>query len=856
MASVCNSHELGGVRFQPLKFRFQKGVFGMSLMRKGIERKANLPCIVSLVFVFLLGLVSLSFADEYVTIGKGIPGSYLGVVPFEKGGVDLNVFHTHSGSQLTDTTTEDTNTELSRHTAGRIHIVTAAAWAPNALQGTVVGQVRIFFQDGTYDTLNLILGHNIAEWAFKRKENHPCMFHSGYNVPIAYSRWTMVDSQFPYLAHAFYASRAIRLKPLSHLELVLNPASYTGQPTCPVMESPGDWFGISISAITLQIPCQDPPIFNEPADGEQFTAEEGVPFSFTVRAEAPCGQLDSITTSSLPEGAVLEPGMDTRKFSWTPNFDQGGQTYTVEFTAWAEVGLVSSQDKSISVEINVKDVPNNPPKIRFTQGGPSFCVQQGEPVNFSILAEDTENDIVELRNEPFPYGTASYTPGQGQASGDFSWDTTAAPIGDYKVVIITTDEHGASDSVSVSIGVRPSGLEILEPQYPEITAYLTLFSGDLFVVKVKAAGPDCATPVDLRAEGVPAGAGFRTSSSAGMATGTFYWPFPGPEGDYPVTFIAESTIAQPASRTVIIHVAKAGDELLNDFDGDGIKNEVDPNPWQVSVNYDDTSLGGTTFGYIWSSGDQTLTIEEFPNPDGVLIKSDPAGGAKEAIISKCGGFADLKIPAGVEAVVTCASVITQVLTGILNATYYSAEGVPAFATLRAQNSLTFDPLSFSFSAPATNVEDVMVFAGGKEFFIHPGQTVTIVLDLAIDIKPGSCPNPLNTKSKGVLPVAILGTNEFDVTEIDPRRVQLEGVPPLRWSVEDVATPFDGDRCHCHECGADGFDDLTLKFDNQNLLAALGDVHDGDEIVLTLRGSLLDGTPIEGQDCVLILKKGK
>ena len=32
----------------------------------------------------------------------------------------------------------------------------------------------------------------------------------------------------------------------------------------------------------------------------------------------------------------------------------------------------------------------------------------------------------------------------------------------------------------------------------------------------------------------------------------------------------------------------------------------------------------------------------------------------------------------------------------------------------------------------------------------------------IDIKPQSCPNPLNVNSKGVLPVAILGTDTFDV----------------------------------------------------------------------------------------------
>jgi hypothetical protein len=61
--------------------------------------------------------------------------------------------------------------------------------------------------------------------------------------------------------------------------------------------------------------------------------------------------------------------------------------------------------------------------------------------------------------------------------------------------------------------------------------------------------------------------------------------------------------------------------------------------------------------------------------------------------------------------------------------------------------------------------------------------------VALDIKPGSCPNPLNTVSRGVLPVAILGAADFDVTQIDLSTIQLEGVPPLRSSLEDVSGPF-------------------------------------------------------------------
>jgi hypothetical protein len=131
-----------------------------------------------------------------------------------------------------------------------------------------------------------------------------------------------------------------------------------------------------------------------------------------------------------------------------------------------------------------------------------------------------------------------------------------------------------------------------------------------------------------------------------------------------------------------------------------------------------------------------------------------------------------------------------------------------------------------------------------------------VIPVHIDIKPTSCPNPFNMGSKGVLPVAILGTEDFDVTTIDPASVLLEGVPPLRWNQEDVATPVgpDADTCECTTYGADGYMDLTLKFDHQTIAAALGTVSDGEIRVLTLTGMTYDSIPIMGKDCVVILKK--
>ncbi len=130
--------------------------------------------------------------------------------------------------------------------------------------------------------------------------------------------------------------------------------------------------------------------------------------------------------------------------------------------------------------------------------------------------------------------------------------------------------------------------------------------------------------------------------------------------------------------------------------------------------------------------------------------------------------------------------------------------------------------------------------------------------VSVDIEPGTCPNTLNVKAD-LLPVAILGTEDFDVTSIDPETIYLQGVvEPIRSNVEDVAEPVDGDPCKV--CGdlKDGHADLTLKFDIQAIVGelVLGEVNDGDLEPLTLTGALLDGTPIWGTDCVVIMKKGK
>jgi DNA-binding beta-propeller fold protein YncE len=137
-----------------------------------------------------------------------------------------------------------------------------------------------------------------------------------------------------------------------------------------------------------------------------------------------------------------------------------------------------------------------------------------------------------------------------------------------------------------------------------------------------------------------------------------------------------------------------------------------------------------------------------------------------------------------------------------------------------------------------------------------------VIPVPFDIKPMSCRNPLRIKRSGVVPTAVLGAEDFDVTQVDPATLRLEGVAPLRWSFEDVETPYvpylgKTDPYDCHAVGPDGYLDMTVKFLRYEIVEAIGPVEHRDVLVLTLTGNLLPeygGMPILGEDVVVVILK--
>jgi hypothetical protein len=136
----------------------------------------------------------------------------------------------------------------------------------------------------------------------------------------------------------------------------------------------------------------------------------------------------------------------------------------------------------------------------------------------------------------------------------------------------------------------------------------------------------------------------------------------------------------------------------------------------------------------------------------------------------------------------------------------------------------------------------------------------------LDIKPGSCPNSFNRHSNGNLPVALVGTDTFDVTSVDVASLVIAradgvggGVPPTSSPpivLEDVTAPFAGEPCECDESVPDGIMDLSMKFNSDDLVEALElDLVGCQHVELEVSGTLLDGTAFAGLDCVRLVPTG-
>lgn len=151
----------------------------------------------------------------------------------------------------------------------------------------------------------------------------------------------------------------------------------------------------------------------------------------------------------------------------------------------------------------------------------------------------------------------------------------------------------------------------------------------------------------------------------------------------------------------------------------------------------------------------------------------------------------------------------------------------------------------------TNGDEVIhVSSQNENPFTGASETIAFtvvdpVLEVLIDIKPGSDPNCFNINGHGVIPVAILGSADFDVTLINTGP---NAVNPLVFNGLDVRVRGKkGPLCSIDDTNGDGHLDLVCHFEDD---ASQWVVGDDDEGVIT--GELFDGTLIEGTDSICIV----
>ena len=114
-----------------------------------------------------------------------------------------------------------------------------------------------------------------------------------------------------------------------------------------------------------------------------------------------------------------------------------------------------------------------------------------------------------------------------------------------------------------------------------------------------------------------------------------------------------------------------------------------------------------------------------------------------------------------------------------------------------------------------------------------------VTEIGIDIKPGSKDNPISSKDRGTLPVAILGNGEFDALEI----MNINTIAFGRTGDENSIAFCSPDK---RDVNKDGYRDLVCFFWIQRTGFQCGDTQG------VLKGTTQSGVSVEGKNMVKII----
>lgn len=279
---------------------------------------------------------------------------------------------------------------------------------------------------------------------------------------------------------------------------------------------------------------------------------------------------------------------------------------------------------------------------------------------------------------------------------------------------------------------------------------------------------------------------------------------------------------------------------------------------QVTLYYEATVEGQSTGITLFAGGTQYAIASNGQSSSGSITTNVSAGSTIQAQA--------IAMTPGSTAVLTLSTVP---LDGPTNSPPVADLSAPATAvqnqpiTLDASGSSDpdGDALTFAWDLDGDGAFDDATGATVQHSFADPGMqtvsvevsdgtdtnstaaTVEVAYAAPLDVKPGSDDNPVNAKSKGVLTVAILNTDDFD-----PTAVVIESLTLSVAEDEDGASPVRGG--HFEDVDGDGDTDLVVHFATADLGL------ESTSSTLYLSGEMADGISLVGSDDVTVVGNDK
>jgi len=504
--------------------------------------------------------------------------------------------------------------------------------------------------------------------------------------------------------------------------------------------------------------------------------------------------LDFEVTSGLTS-IVLVPGANTTvQVTYSPSEEDADSGTLVIDSDDADEPVVTVSLFGNGVPVPVPEIDVNPMSLDY---GDVFT---GSSSSLSVTITNIGTADLDVTNIALGVGTsADFAIAPGPASivlvpgANVTVEVTYSPSdvdADSGTLVIDSND---TDEPVVTVSLIGNGVPV--PVAEIDVSPMSLDYGDVFIGSSSSLSVTIANigSADLDVTSIALGAG--TSGDFAITSGpASIVVAPGANTTVEVAYSPSDYGAD--SGTLVIESDDADEpEVTVSLSGNGVPApppDIDVSP--MSLEYGDVFIG--------SSSSLSVTITNTGTAD--LEVTDIALGT--------GTNADFAITSGPASVVVApgANVTVEV-------TYSPSDEGPDSGTLVIESDDEDEP-----------VVTVSLFGTGV---LGPS-----VLEVDIDIKPGSSTNPINLKSKGKVPVAILSRPTFDATAMDRDTVLFAGAPAL-----DIGrSPKDVD--------GDGLPDIVLHFEVQDL-----DI-DPEDTELCLTGSTISGQEVKGCDTVKIISK--